>query len=189
MIRVLCLGLFAVSSIAYAAPTTLVHQGRALDSQGNAFNGEVTVVVSLWTAMTEGTEVWTESHADVPFSEGYYAVELGVIMTLDTSVLVDNATLFVQTEVDGTVLATRQAVQSVPFARVAGAVQESISIVNTGGVRKWSDGSAATTCEGYRRPAPGRAYRGDIGNGLYSINPYGTGAFAAPCEMTLHGGG
>jgi hypothetical protein len=57
------------------------------------------------------------------------------------------------------------------------------------GVRRWIDGSSASSCEEYRRPGPSGSYTGDVGSGLYNINPGGTGAFDVYCDMTTDNGG
>lgn len=56
----------------------------------------------------------------------------------------------------------------------------------------WSDGTYATSCRTYRNPPPGYSYAGTTGDGVYQIDPDGTGsdsAFAVLCDMTTDGGG
>lgn len=62
-------------------------------------------------------------------------------------------------------------------------------VQNFGSYRAWSDGTLATSCEGYRRPSGGRVYEGDIGDGTYRIHPPGYAAFNVHCNMTTDGGG
>lgn len=66
-------------------------------------------------------------------------------------------------------------------------------IVNVSGVRQWSTGPAATSCEKYRRPpSTAQAYIGATGDGYYRIDPDGDGAGAAWtawCDMTTDNGG
>lgn len=61
------------------------------------------------------------------------------------------------------------------------------------GVRTWSDGSAAVSCDAYRHPTlSNHYYEGDIGDGLYRVDPDGTGPvppWDATCDMTTDGGG
>jgi cysteine-rich repeat protein len=59
----------------------------------------------------------------------------------------------------------------------------------SGGVRRWSDGSVAASCEAYRRPGAGSAYLGDTGNGAYAIQPEGQGTITVACDMGTDGGG
>ena len=63
------------------------------------------------------------------------------------------------------------------------------TLVLDGGARRWADGSTAASCEAYLSPPPGYVYAGEAGDGLYLIDPLGTGAFAAWCDMTTDGGG
>lgn len=61
------------------------------------------------------------------------------------------------------------------------------------GARRWSDGTVADSCEGYRRPPGGAAYDGATGDGLYRIDPDGTGGaygeITVYCDQTHHEGG
>jgi hypothetical protein len=64
------------------------------------------------------------------------------------------------------------------------------TIVASGGTRRWSDGTTATSCLKYLEPLPGFIYAGATGNGTYAIDVDGTGALAetnVECDMT--GGG
>lgn len=66
------------------------------------------------------------------------------------------------------------------------------TIVANGSGRKWSDGSFARSCYGYRHPSFGAAYSGLTGDGVYTIDPDGPGggaAFDIYCDMTADGGG
>lgn len=63
------------------------------------------------------------------------------------------------------------------------------SVVEVLGVRRWADGTAAATCDGYRNPPVGYVYAGLTGDGLYQVDPQGDGGFAAWCDMTSDGGG
>ncbi|WP_432263148.1 fibrinogen-like YCDxxxxGGGW domain-containing protein [Cupriavidus sp. TMH.W2] len=56
------------------------------------------------------------------------------------------------------------------------------------GMRKWSDGGIAASCQGYLQGGSGYAYTGDIGDGLYWINPAGT-PYGVYCDMTTEMGG
>jgi hypothetical protein len=58
------------------------------------------------------------------------------------------------------------------------------------GLRRWSDGTLATSCATYRTPTSLRSYEGDVGNGWYEIDPESDGTgFRAWCEMSMDGGG
>lgn len=65
-----------------------------------------------------------------------------------------------------------------------------VRIVADGAGRRWSDGSAAASCEEYRRPTAGsRLYDGLTGDGEYYIDPLGQGEWLAYCDMTTDDGG
>jgi hypothetical protein len=61
------------------------------------------------------------------------------------------------------------------------------------GSRRWSDGTFARRCEEYIRPTTGYSYAGDVGDGLYRIDPdgpsTGVSAFDAWCDMSTDTGG
>lgn len=70
----------ALPALALAAPTTLSHQGRALDPMGGPINGPQDVAVTLWshpTATDAGARRHAEAFAAVPFADGYFSVVLG----------------------------------------------------------------------------------------------------------------
>ncbi|MBK3780207.1 hypothetical protein G3A43_08045 [Paraburkholderia aspalathi] len=50
-------------------------------------------------------------------------------------------------------------------------------------MRKWSDGTMATSCAGYYQGGSGYAYTGAIGDGVYWVNPAGT-PYGMYCDMT-----
>ncbi len=62
-------------------------------------------------------------------------------------------------------------------------------IVARGGSRWWADNTYAASCKEYRTPVGGHAYDGDIGNGVYRIDPLGSGPFDVYCDMSTNGGG
>jgi hypothetical protein len=64
------------------------------------------------------------------------------------------------------------------------------TIVDTGTHRRWSDGTYAPSCDGYRHPEdPLSKYEGVVGSGVYRIQPGEGSAYDAYCEMEADGGG
>lgn len=52
------------------------------------------------------------------------------------------------------------------------------------GVRAWSDGTHARSCDGYRNPPAPYLYSGNTGSGIYRLDPQGNGTLvAAYCDM------
>jgi hypothetical protein len=76
---------------------------------------------------------------------------------------------------------------------VRGCAPAAATIETTEGARAWSDGSYAVSCEEYIRPNDtGHCYGGEVGNGLYWIDPDADGeieAMQVQCDMTTDGGG
>jgi hypothetical protein len=59
-----------------------------------------------------------------------------------------------------------------------------IDLITVSGTRSWADGTYAPSCDGYRSPAGIETYAGDVGSGLYNIDPDNDGTpFAAYCDM------
>ena len=68
-----------------------------------------------------------------------------------------------------------------------------MKVKNFGSYRAWADGTYAPSAEAYRRPSGGYEYRGDIGSGVYRIDPDGRDGPIEPfdvyCDMVTDGGG
>ena len=68
-----------------------------------------------------------------------------------------------------------------------------MKVKDFGSYRGWADGTYAPSAEGYRRPGGGYEYRGDIGSGVYRIDPDGRDGPIEPfdvyCDMVTEGGG
>ena len=70
--------------------------------------------------------------------------------------------------------------------KVVGAV----TIALADGTRRWSDGTMATACWGYRNPTGLRLYEGATGSGTYRVDPQSNGTgFDVYCDMEFDGGG
>lgn len=103
---------------AFAAPLTLGHQARLLDSAGAPLVGTHDVVVTLWShesSTSGGALLWTGDFADVPFEDGYHAFQLDVGVggaTIDGAWFRDPT--WVQFSIDGAPLLPRSRVHDVP---------------------------------------------------------------------------
>ena len=114
--------LFGVSA-ASAAPMT--HQGRLVDASGTPINGSFEVVVSLVEG--DGDVAFTEAHTTT-FENGYYAVRLGTIETLDAGIF--DEPLDVRISLGG-VVSGEQPLTSVPSAL---SVDGRVRVSGSGGV-------------------------------------------------------
>ncbi|MFN3202836.1 MAG: fibrinogen-like YCDxxxxGGGW domain-containing protein [Bradymonadia bacterium] len=74
-----------------------------------------------------------------------------------------------------------------PYATQQGTCTVGIAWVD--GSRIWADGRRASSCDGYRHPAWGYAYEGDVGSGDYEVDLGAQGIHTVYCDMTTDGGG
>jgi hypothetical protein len=117
----LFLPIFIFLSTAHAVPTQMGHQGRVLDADGLPADGPHTLDFHLYDASEDGTMVWSEVH-DVDLINGYYSLVLGadeLDNPLDDSLLRDNELHLELTIDDDVPLSPRQALNAVPYARLA----------------------------------------------------------------------
>ena len=68
--------LIALIAAALAAPHTLAHQGRLVDSLGQPIQGEQSLTIGLYSSASGGTAVWSETDT-VVVDNGYFATERG----------------------------------------------------------------------------------------------------------------
>lgn len=115
--------LFILPAVASAVPLEITHSGRLLDTGGLPINTTTNLTLELWTAESNGTRQWFETHPSTVVSDGYFSVSMGSINILDGSDLAGNRWL--QVVVGSTnALVPRQPLTSAPYARVAASVQQ-----------------------------------------------------------------
>ena len=201
--------LLLLAQMATAADVTLPWQGRLLDASGEPYEGTQTVRFALYDGETT---VWAQTMSNVPFSGGYASVQLtgdsdeAPFGPLDSELFVADLMLGVQ--VGGAAEYQRTAIGSVPRAAtvVGNVVIDDMSApcdaAHYGALRfhesqfegctalGWgpltAPGSAnnpATNCDELHTLAP------SLESGRYWIDPAGSGAFEAYCDMTTAGGG
>jgi len=116
---------------ATALPLNLGHQGRLHDSSGVPLDGTSSLTFSLYTAPTGGASVWSETQS-VDVDNGYYAVDLGTVSSIDPADL-DVDALYLGVSIDGGAELSRVSIESVPFAfhalGVSGGVVNADSVV------------------------------------------------------------
>jgi hypothetical protein len=99
-------------------PSGLNFQGRLTDSHGHSITGTESVTFSIWSAASQGSQLWSESQ-NVTISSGIYNVALGSVNNLPASVFASSSTwLQVQVAPDAA-MTPRIPFRSVPYAMVA----------------------------------------------------------------------
>jgi hypothetical protein len=117
---------FILGSTAHAAPAQFTHQGRLLDSDGFAMEGDTTITFRVTNAESDGDALWEES-LTVDLNNGFYSTVLGT--DEDTNPLnVDifsQAPLWLELQLDGeSPMTPRTPIHSVPYAAMATVAEE-----------------------------------------------------------------
>ena len=108
-------GITELDVTAAQAPNTMNYQGYLTDGGGNPLDGTYDLVLSLWDEATLGDQEWgPETHTGVQIIRGLFHVVLGESVTLSPNDF-DEA-LFLEVEVNGPPMASRQPVRSVAYA-------------------------------------------------------------------------
>ena len=105
----------AATPAAAQVPPTLQLAGRLTDPAGTPLDGAYDVEVRLYGAVTGGTAVWTEPHDSVVADAGSIFLALGAEVPLSADVF-DGSPRWLEIRIDGTALAPRLPVGSVPYA-------------------------------------------------------------------------
>ncbi len=108
-----------VSAEAQSVPALINYQGRLLDGT-NLVNGTVGLELSLFTAASGGTLLYTDSN-DVAVADGLYATIIGDgTLFGDLRTALEHPAVFVQIRVNGTDLSPRDRLVSAAYAIVPG---------------------------------------------------------------------
>jgi microcystin-dependent protein len=99
------------------AQTNLVnYQGELTDAEGKVLaTGNYKIKFSIFTAVTGGTAVWTETHTTVPVANGHFNVVLGNSSGIEKA-FVGKETYLEISVGDDAPIAPRQRILSVPYA-------------------------------------------------------------------------
>ena len=118
--------LFSLLLEANAVPLQLTQQGRLLDGSGASVTGVHTLTFRVYTDVTGGSVLWSES-LSVQFNNGYYATVLGTDTqnnALDSDTLL-NYPIYLEVQLDAnTPMSPRQAINSAPYAQIAGIAEK-----------------------------------------------------------------
>lgn len=107
-------------------PEYVNYQGYLTDSGGNPISSSVTLQFSIWDASSGGNQVWSETHNNVPVSDGYFSVLLGS-QGSPVSADVFNSTARYLEVTYGSTTFPRQRFASVPYALVADTASKAIT--------------------------------------------------------------
>src|SRR5262249_38272141 len=100
---------------ALAAPPKRMAFAARLADAGNPVDGTANVKFRLFATGSGGPELWAEQYTDQAVKDGLIAGELGGKRPLEQDVS-DGGTLFLEVEVEGTILEPRLPIDSVPYA-------------------------------------------------------------------------
>jgi hypothetical protein len=108
-----------VPALAAGVPGTVVLQGRLFDSSGAPINSTLAVTFAVYDDTSSLTALWTEVHS-IAFADGYYTVSLGEAAPYPAA-LWDGSVRYLGTTIgNDPEMTPRAAIQSVPYALVAG---------------------------------------------------------------------
>lgn len=112
----------ALSSTVAAAevPTTLTHQGRLTNMQGEPEEGPVDLTFMIYDEVTGGEVVWEQEKTGIALNNGFYTVELGGEDNPLDAEFWRRGPTYITISVDGGAeLVPRIPINSVPYASVA----------------------------------------------------------------------
>ena len=118
--------LFIAISVLNAVPLQITQQGRLLDGSGASVTGVHTLTFRVYTDVTGGSVLWSES-LSVQFNNGYYATVLGTDTqnNFDSDTLL-NYPIYLEVQLDAnTPMSPRHFINSAPYAQIAG-IAESV---------------------------------------------------------------
>lgn len=132
---VLLLAALLVGAVAQAqAPSTMVYQGRLLNSSGLPITASTSVTFRIYAAASGGSALWTQTISVTPDANGVFTVLLGSPSPALTTTIFDGTTRYLGIQVASeTEMTPRQALSSVPYAFRAGTDPIAYGIVNTNG--------------------------------------------------------
>ena len=130
--HLVCVWVFA-TGVASALPTEFHQEGWVVDANGRAIEGLHRVEITLYDG--RGQRLFSETHARVEFTQGYYSLRIGSIDDLDPNdFILDEVTVGISID-DGNELAPRLPLLPVPAALVAEKALDVVGPINPSEVR------------------------------------------------------
>jgi len=130
-----------------AIPSKINYQGVLTDNSGNPQNGTFNMTFGLYTTLTGGSPLWSETQNNVPVNEGIFNVLLGSVSAIN---LPFDETYYLNVSVQGTNLAPRiemtASAYSFNTARIQGKAVSTTS-PSTGQVFKWTGSQWAPSAD------------------------------------------
>lgn len=156
-------------------PQSLSYQGRLMKADGDPETGSTQFGFAVFDVQTGGAALWSERQS-LALTDGYYSTAIGTTTPLTADVFSGHR--WIELSVEGTPLAPRQPIGSVPFALVANSISGgtvSASSATVGGNVGIATGSPAARLHAVGAPVrPGTA--GTVGiNGTAFRTLSGTG--------------
>ncbi len=117
----LILSLALAGVAAGQAPTSMVYQGRLLNSAGAPITAATNVVFSIYSAASGGTALWTETKSITPDATGFFTTRLGSSTALGANFFDGTVRyLGIRIQSEASEMTPRQELASTPYALQAG---------------------------------------------------------------------
>ncbi|MBI3297441.1 MAG: hypothetical protein HYZ75_04720 [Elusimicrobia bacterium] len=110
-----------------SVPNGMNYQGR-LEKDGFPLTGTKPMVFRLYDVATGGSALWASGTLSIVAVQGLFAASLDIPFTA----LGGNTQKYLEIEVDGNILAPRDPLRSVPYAKIAESVEGSIDVSSAG---------------------------------------------------------
>jgi hypothetical protein len=163
-------------SFAQTVPTSISFNARLSDTSGQPITGSHALGFGLYDAASGSGAIWTENVSAATFSaDGLTYVELGAVTQLTTAAF-DGRKLFLEVSVDGTTMAPRLPIVSVPYALRA-SVAAAVGSLNEAAIQRRVTG----TC------SAGQAVRSIDAAGAVVCEPLGIGDITSVTTATGSG--
>ncbi|MEP0827528.1 MAG: hypothetical protein HRF51_03325 [bacterium] len=170
--------LMGAQSLLAQSPNTITYQGKLTNAAGAPITTATNIVFSIWTAVSGGSSLWTETHNGVtPDANGVFTVELGTTTPL-TNAIFDGSKRFLQITAGGEVMTPRQVLNNAPYSFAVENVPGIARGKNSGSVSIATTGVTNITSATIVVPGPGyvvaraHAYAQILGTPIGNIISY-----------------